>query len=339
MFKSRYTLLLLVLLVLASCSKHEGRFVIEGTFRGFNQGELYVYGIDGKRKLDTVGVNKGQFEYRIPLEDTITLVIMFPNFSEIPVFAESGADVKIEGDANHLKEIQVKGTPLNEQMTTFRLQTSKMTPPEVTKAAESFIHENPESPASRYILDRYIIRVPEIDYAKARELIEVIRKACPDDERLALLSTQFEGLAAYNKPGSKLPAFTATDLKGRRLTNADLKAKVNVITLWATWNHESMAIQNLLLRLQGKYESDLKVVGVCLDADPRECRRILANDSVQWSTVCDGQMWLSPILQKTGLCYLPDNILVDAQGKIIAHTLNYQQMTNKLRELLEKPSP
>ena len=80
-------------------------------------------------------------------------------------------------------------------------------------------------------------------------------------------------------------------------------------------------------------------MGVCLDADPRECRRILANDSVQWSTVCDGQMWLSPILQKTGLCYLPDNILVDAQGKIIAHTLNYQQMTNKLRELLEKPSP
>jgi hypothetical protein len=46
-------------------------------------------------------------------------------------------------------------------------------------------------------------------------------------------------------------------------------------------------------------------------------------------------MWETPILQKTGLTYLPDNIVIDQQGKIIARTLNYQKMTDKLKELLE----
>ena len=102
---------------------------------------------------------KGEFQYRINLEDTAILILMFPNASELPVFAEPGAEVEIEGDASHLKEVKVTGTQDNKLMTSFRLHLGKMkTPPEVYNAATNFIKENPTSLASRYILDRYLVR-------------------------------------------------------------------------------------------------------------------------------------------------------------------------------------
>ena len=322
------------LLLTVSCSKNTGVFKIEGSFRGMNQGELYIYGTHGTHKLDTISLQKGEFEYRIPLEDTITFVLVFPNFSELPVFAMPGATISIEGDATHLKETEIEGTDDNEEMTDFRLQTSQMTPPEVIQAATQYIKDHPTSPVSRYIFDRYFIRTQDADYQQAHELAEVMRLANPEDKELAQLSRQIEGLK-INQKGLKIPTFSAKDINGNSISSADLNAKVNIITLWATWNYESMALQNLLNRLKGKYGNDLKIISVCLDANLKECKRIVGRDSIKWSTVCDGQMWETPILQKTGLTYLPDNIVINQQGKIIARTLNYQKMTEKLKELLE----
>ena len=42
-----------------------------------------------------------------------------------------------------------------------------------------------------------------------------------------------------------------------------------------------------------------------------------------------------PILQKIGMTSLPDNIIVDAQGKILARTLNYQELNKKIEELIK----
>ena len=135
-----------------SCGNDRQTFLLEGTFKGFNQGDLYIYGVNGTHKLDTISVVKGAFRYEIPLEEPVTFALVFPNFSELPVFGEPRAEVEIEGDASHLKETKISGTELNEAMTSFRLKTSGMAPPEVTQAAEMFIKENPASPISLYLL-------------------------------------------------------------------------------------------------------------------------------------------------------------------------------------------
>jgi hypothetical protein len=133
-----------------------------------------------------------------------------------------------------------------------------------------------------------------------------------------------------------LPSFTATDVDGKRVSSADLNAKVNVINVCASWNYESISLQALLRRLRKKYGDDnLKILSVCVDAHEKECKRILNRDSIMWSNVCDGRLWESPILQKTGLSNMPDNILTDSKGKIIAHSLNYQKLSKKISELLE----
>ena len=323
-----------VMLLLLSCGDDQKKFKIEGSFKGFNQGELYVYAMNGSRKLDTIGVRRGEFTYQASIDKPTTLVVVFPNYSELPVFAEPGVTVKMKGDASHLKETEVKGTETNKAMTSFRLKTSNMMPPEVLSEATKFINEQPSSPISSYLLNKYFIQTSEPDYAKIQQLVKTIRKAVPDNRQMAEVSKKLDGLKAL-KVGSRLPSFSARGLNGESVSSSDLNAKVNVITLWASWNYESVNIQNLLARLKRQHEDDVKVLGISIDGSVKDCRKIVERDSVKWSTVCDGRMWESPVLQKIGLSYLPDNIVVDKQGKILAHTLTYQEMNKKIDELIK----
>jgi hypothetical protein len=260
--------------------------------------------------------------------------VVFPNFSEIPVFAEPGVTITMEGDAVHLKETEVKGTNINKEMTAFRLKTSAMMPPGVKGTATQYIYERPESPICAYLLTKYFVMVPNPDYDNIQKLGKMIMKAQPDNQQVADLLKRLGALRAVKK-GGHLPTFSAKGLKGEMVSSTDLNAKVNVISLWASWNYESMSIQGLLARMQREHPGQLKVVSISVDGSVKDCRHIVDRDSVKWSTVCDGRMWESPVLQQLGMTYLPDNIVIDNQGKIVARTLNYQDLTNKLQELIK----
>ena len=321
--------------LLISCGSNHESFILDGTFKGFNQGELYIYGINGTHRLDTISVVKGRFHYEVKLENPVTFSLVFPNFSELPVFGEPHAEVEIEGDASHLKETRVSGTDTNKQMTDFRLRTSGMTPPEVIQAAETFIRENPTSPIALYLLNKYFTQTTNTDRKKAVALISEMEKAQPDESSLKGLKEKIKSLDVL-KDGAKIPAFTAKDINGKTVSSSDLNAPVNIIFVWAKWNYESVNMQRQLSFFQKQNKDKLKVLGISLDPDVKMCRQTAEQDSVKWSTVCDGKMWESPLLRQLGLWYIPDNIITDSQGKIIAHTLHTNDLQNKASELIKK---
>ena len=321
--------------LLLSCGGNRQSFLMEGDFKGFNQGELYIYGSDGTHSLDTVAVVKGHFRYEIPLEDSTLFILVFPNFSELPVLGVKGATVKVEGDASHLRETKIKGLKENEQMTDFRRKTSGQAPPELAQSVAQFVKEHPASPFASYLIRKYFVQAPQPDYQTARELMTIVEKANPSAPQLKEMIQRMDGLKAL-KDGGQLPAFTATDINGRTVKSSDLNAKVNVIYVWTQWNFESTGVQQRLQIAQKKHGDDLKIVGICLDADVKACRRKMERDSVKWSTICDGRMWDSPVVLKTGLSNVPDNIITDSHGKIIAHSLNNGDLISKIDKLLPK---
>lgn len=322
-----FTLLLLTL----SCGERHDSFILKGTFKGFSQGELYIYGVDGTWPLDTIGVARGEFTYSVSIDEPTTFVLVFPNYAELPVYGVHGGEVTITGDASHLREAKITGTTENEQMTSFRQKTSDATPPEYAAAVAQFVKENPTSPFSTYLVNKTFVQSPQPDYRQAAELLTQLQQAT--GQKQGDLIRQLKGLSSL-KDGSKLPAFTATDLDGRTVTPSYLDAPVNVITVWSTWNYESINIQRMLLSRYQQHPGQMKVISVCLDADVKECRRRITRDSVKWSTICDGRMWESPLLHATGLAYVPDNLITDASGKILAHGLQNREFFNKIDALL-----
>ena len=142
----RIAFLFFTVLLLVSCGTKSGYFKIKGRFLHINSGELYVYSPDGGIEgLDTIKIEAGRFAYEIPCNKPSTLIIIFPNFSTQPVFAEEGKSVEIKADASHLKEMDVSGTKSNELMTKFRKQIASSSPPEILKYVVQFVKDYPES--------------------------------------------------------------------------------------------------------------------------------------------------------------------------------------------------
>lgn len=331
-----FLMMLMSLLFLTGCGEKRQTFRLEGTFKGFNQGELYICDINGNFPLDTVAVVKSQFHYEVAFEEPTAFIIIFPNFSEVPVYGEKGVEVTIEGDVSHLREIDVEGTEENEVLTKYRKKTSQQTPPEVALSTEQFIKDNPTSPFALYLIRKVFIQSSQPDYKRAAELMAIAMQANPkpNDEQKALMK-RIEGLS-YLKDGERLPSFTTIDINGKEVKSSELNAKVNVITVWSTENFEGQGTLRQLQKKQEEVGNKLKVLTISLDADVKACRKKLERDSITWTTVCDGRLWDTPILSRIGLSFIPDNIVTDDKGRIIGHSLNQKALMDKINQLLPK---
>ena len=322
-------------MTLVSCGNNAGRFRIEGRLRGINQGELYIYSPDGgMQDLDTIKVADGRFVYVAYVEEPATFVLVFPNFSEQPVFAKPGGTVEIEGNASHLREMEITGTKENDEMTEFRQTTSEMTPPEIRQAVIHFVKDHPKTLGSTYLVNKYFIQVEDPDYDTAAKLISELLQQQPDNKRLALLNSQLKPFCKVVK-GKTLPAFTAKDLQGKVVSNSSLNGKVNVISVWSTWSFESHSIQRALQELKKRYHEQLNILSFCIDGGTKDCLRTIERDSIKWSTVCDGMMWETPALQKLGLSTVPGNIVTNEKGQILATNLNIEELKKKIESILK----
>lgn len=317
---------------LFSCGDADTRFSLNGKFKNMDMAEFYLVNLQ-EGTIDTLGVQNGRFSYETNINDTTILALIFPNYSELPIIAEPGHDIDIEGDASHLKATTVNGSESNELMTAFRLKVNDMMPPDVVKEAETYIREHAESPVAPYLLRRYFLTAVEPDYPKAYELCTVIRDAQPTKVSVVQLFNQLEGLKALRADG-KLPEFKATDTNGHEVSNNDMKSDVNVICLWASWNFDSQSMIRHLGILKKNNPRRLSVIYVCLDATPEEGRHYLKADSIENHNICDGLMWDSPLVGQLGLAYVPDNIVTDSTGTILARSMSSVKLREKIEQLL-----
>lgn len=322
-------------LLFFSCSTPDDIFRLKGKFKNINQGELSVYSLYGGGSIDTIRLNNGKFTYEILQEDTALLSVVFPNYSEIPVIAVPGSSVDMQGDASHLREVKVNGTDDNDELTKFRLQVAEQTPPEAVKTAAKFIEEHPASLGSIYVLNRFFLIKSDPDYAKADELLSLMVKASPGNVTLQRLQKQVEGLRNVRNEGGMLPDFSALTTKGKRVTKSDLKGELNIVSTWASWDVNSQAVQRELQKLSKKYGQRLQLLSVSLDANLEECKKTAERDSMTWFVVCDGKMWSSPVLGQLGLTAIPENIVTDRSGKIIARGLPLAEIRKTVEKRLK----
>lgn len=333
--KKRFAIVSLLALILVSCGTRSGYFSINGHLLNLNQGEFYVYSPDGIIDgVDTIKVDGGRFAYEAPCSQTGTIVLVFPNYSELPVFVKPGQTAKIKGDAYHLKEVEVSVGKDNKIMTGFRQQIAEATPPEAIDFAERFIKDNPQSLASVYVLRKYFVNTSEAGYSKVVALAELLQKSQPQNADVArLLRFAKQKKTVYGN--ALMPSFSAFDIKGKAVNNAVCHGKVTVMFTMADWCYESRNMYYTLQRLSSEYKNRLVVIGLSLDASIKTCRLSVQNDSVATSVICDEKMFDSPLYNKFAFSGVPDNIVYDARGKLVCHGLDVPELETRLRSMLK----
>lgn len=297
-----------------------------------NQGEFYVYSPDGAiNDIDTIKVQGGRFAYEIPCESEGTIVIVLPNYTEIPVFVEPGKSVDMTADASHIKDVEVTGTDANERMTEWRKNTSSQSPDGLKKQAEQFIRENPSSIVSRWLLRKHFVVTAMPDLKKAKELVRLMEKSTDKEPSVMRLVVGLENLPL--QVGDVLPAFKAKDLRGNDVLASQYRVGKSVILVWSSWDYEGQSISRRVLRKIEEMKSDgkqvPKVLGISIDASAVKAKKTIGNDSTAWSTICDGLMWDSPVVKAMGSTRVPDNFILE-NGKVKACHLGAEELLKQL---------
>ncbi len=358
-------------LVCTSCGTDSRHFRIDGRLLHLNQGEFYVYSPDGTiNGLDTIKVQAGRFSYEVACDRPMTLMIVFPNFTEQPVFAQPGKSVDLKGDASHLKEMTVKGTKDNELMNKFREMIRNAAPPEMKKCAQLFVQDHPESRVGAYLVDRYFIHDANPDTKTAVRLVDLMIEKQPENGYLKRQKRQLTASFVATK-GADIPNVLGTTVDGKTIGRVQLtKAPVTVVCALATWKYESMSQFRRLAAYAPSQQGRVAVVGVSIDASPSLVRSQLASQigisdsasglafgpssgsssgsssasasaAAQGSSssrnsstcyvVCDGKMVESPFFTRLGLTGVPDNIVIK-NGRIAAAHLTDNQLTEFIKE-------
>lgn len=324
---------ILLTLVLAGCGTASDRFRVEGRLLHMDQGEFYVYSLNGAiNGIDTVRLQNGRFTYEMSCQAPTTLVMVFPNFSEQPIFAEPGKTVHMEGDASHLKQLTVKGTDDNKLMNSFREQVATVAPPRAAALAEQFIKDHPASVVSTYLVRRYFIASATPDYTRALRLISLMRREQPKNGTLVNYEQQLKSLSKVIV-GKPMPKFSTTDVTGQRVDNSTLGRGLAVINVYATWNYDSQRQMADLRQLMHRAGGKLRVVSFSIDPNPRQCRALALRDTITWPTVCDGRLLDSPVLHGLSLYDIPDNILIQ-NGRVVAKGLRSDELKQRIERML-----
>lgn len=269
---------LVAALVCTSCGTDSRHFRIDGRLLHLNQGEFYVYSPDGTiNGLDTIKVQAGRFSYEVACDRPMTLMIVFPNFTEQPVFAQPGKSVDLKGDASHLKEMTVKGTKDNELMNKFREMIRNAAPPEMKKCAQLFVQDHPESRVGAYLVDRYFIHDANPDTKTAVRLVDLMIEKQPENGYLKRQKRQLTASFVATK-GADIPNVLGTTIDGKTIGRVQLtKAPVTVVCALATWKYESMSQFRRLAAYAASQQGRVAVVGVSIDASSSLVRSQLAS--------------------------------------------------------------
>lgn len=324
-----------LLLVLSACGSDGGRFKIEGKFKNLNQGEFYIYSPHGRLpRTDTIRVDRGAFAYSMPCDAPTTLMLVFPNFSEHPIFAAPGKTAKLKGDVSSLKDMEVKGTKENELMTTFRHSIVNMSPPEAARQAELFITDHPESEVAVFLVSRYFLQATPPDYKKAASLLSQLAEKQPKNGLIIRLQQKAKELSHADK-GNAIPDFSDTDIKGHKVNKADLTGvPIAVVTTCASWHYESQNTMRQLHKLQRRYPGKIKIVSFFLDGNRAEMNRQIDRDTLNWPIIADPLFFEGKTIQKFGLTAIGDNLLYH-NGRVVASHLRSSELISEVEKYLK----
>ena len=80
---------------------------------------------------------------------------------------------------------------------------------------------------------------------------------------------------------------------------------------------------------------NFEILSVSLDQQKENWLQAIKQDNLDWTHVSDLKYWANAVAQLYHVQSIPQNFLVDPQGKIIARDLRGEDLNKKLKELLK----
>lgn len=141
------------------------------------------------------------------------------------------------------------------------------------------------------------------------------------------------------KVGDIAPEFSQPDTLGKIISLKDYRGKYVLVDFWASWCHPCRAESPFLIKAFNKFKGkNFSILSVSLDTKQNKEAWIHAihQDKVNlWAQVSDLKGWNNGVSTLYGIRSIPQNYLLDENGKIIATNLRGEDLEKKLETLFK----
>lgn len=205
-----------------------------------------------------------------------------------------------------------------------------------------YILKNTGSPIIAYALNNYVGSWPQATPEKL-DKTQALFKRIPETVKKRPSVAEFGkrlDAALSTVLGRTAVDFTLADTAGRPVTLSSFKGKYVFIDFWASWCKPCRANNPYIVKAYHDFKGkNIVVMGISLDkTDYKTWMNAIHTDKLPYLNLIDTKY---PEPTSVGRLYniaaIPQNVLIDPNGKIVAKNIEGEEMTKKFTEVVGKP--
>ena len=200
---------------------------------------------------------------------------------------------------------------------------------------KQYLKDNASSPIAMFVLKQYA------GYDINADDVEPLFLALPEQLRASPAGKDMaEKLETAKKTGIGKMAmdFTQNDTLGNPVSLSSFRGKYVLIDFWASWCGPCRQENPNVVKAFNAYNSKgFTVLGVSLDQPTAKDKwmKAIHDDKLTWTQVSDLKYWKNDVAVQYGIQAIPQNYLIDPQGKIVGKNLRGEALNKKLAEIFK----
>lgn len=338
-------------------------FTLNGKISGIPDGaEVKLTSANEGAALLTKGTAKGgNFQLNGKLAEPGLFWLTVGKEQPQHIYLENAA-IRVSGAAKDLKNLKVEGSSAHADFTAFRdrfnplvaeLQATMAQAEKSQDGAEqrnlmrrfdslknvvdtevaSYVGKRPASYVSPFLLfiTTQILEDPITLEQRFNGLAEPVRNSQIGRSLAAFIADSKVGAI-----GTEAPDFTQNDVSGNPVKLSSLRGKYVLVDFWASWCKPCRVENpNVVAAFQKYNNKNFTVLGVSLDREKDAWLKAIEKDGLTWTQVSDLKFWNNEAATLYRVQGIPQNFLVDPNGKIVGKNLRGPALDAKLEELLK----